>query len=144
MSRTRRHVSGTREQESAPFYMCTRSANTLRSVRCELGTRSKSPLKRTQRSFHSLQQSTTQTAKVGVLWVVNLDHAPRIDSSSNELAVHFKLLLGADDGERKERLRIPSFRMQDACKEGDILHTRSSLFSMMVSSSSSSTSYGKL
>ena len=50
----------------------------------------------------SVEKCAPQAAEVGVLGVVDLDDAPRIDACTDELAVNFNLVLGTDNGKRHE------------------------------------------
>lgn len=51
-----------------------------------------------------LEQGRAETAEVRVLGVVDLRIAPRVDTSTDELAVDLNFLLGANDAEREKVL----------------------------------------
>lgn len=55
---------------------------------------------------HSLQKSASQSAKIRVFWIIDLDDAPRIYSSPNGLAVKFDLLLRAHDSKREKSAEL--------------------------------------
>lgn len=94
-----------------------------------------------------VEQRRAEAAKVAVLGVVDLDDAPRVATRADELATDLNLLLGSNDGERKQGLRRKWDRISTRPKRkvrARVRSTRSSLLSAIVSSSSSSWSYGKL
>lgn len=94
-----------------------------------------------------VEQRRAEAAKVAVLGVVDLDDAPRVATRADELATDLNLLLGSNDGERKQGLRRKWDRISTRPKRkvrARVRRTRSSLLSAIVSSSSSSWSYGKL
>ena len=90
-----------------------------------------------------LEQGAPKAAEVTVLGIVDLRNAPRVDSSTDRLAIHLNFLLGANDRERHHGL-LQSGKLNKGLKRMHSVLTRSSLLSWIVSSSSSSMSYGKL
>jgi len=99
--------------------------------------------RRNYRMNYTLKQGAAQSAEIGVLGVVDLDEAPWVHPATNKLTFNFDLVLGAHDGERKKSLQCKQDG-KGVDKNDRIRLTLSSLLSAMVSSSSSSTSYGKL
>ena len=51
-----------------------------------------------------LEQSAPEAAEVAVLGVVNFSDTPRVDPSTDGLAVNLNLLFGTNDGERHHGL----------------------------------------
>ena len=54
---------------------------------------------------NSLEQGAPEATEVAVLRVVDLSNAPRVDPSTDGLAIHLNFLLGANDRERHHGLR---------------------------------------
>jgi hypothetical protein len=92
-----------------------------------------------------VKQCRAQATKVAVLGVVDFHDTPRVSAGTDELTVNLDLLFGADDGKGKKSL-IGQQLQSERCEkqEQTVDRTLSSLLSWIVSSSSSSTSYGKL
>jgi hypothetical protein len=52
------------------------------------------------------ENGSTQASEVRVMRVINFNHAPRIDTSSDGLSVNLDFLFGPNNGERKKRAQL--------------------------------------